>query len=175
MCDAGEDEHQREPRSYGSRPAVERRHADSTRRPRGDDAPKHHIEYDHGRPSRYRTPVRSRKDLAKIFTACAVLICLLGATDLLAQSIDAPELLPPVAPEVMTRGTDGQAIIRAIKLTSPLHVDGTLDEEVYQREKSFGGFLQVVPKYGAEQSERTEVWVMYDDHNMYVACRCWDS
>jgi uncharacterized protein DUF5916 len=85
------------------------------------------------------------------------------------------ELAPPLAPEVMTRGADGQAIIRAIKLTTPLRMDGVLDEEVYAREKSFGGFLQVVPKYGAEQSERTEVWVMYDTNNMYVACRCWDS
>ena len=88
---------------------------------------------------------RSRKDLAKVFLSCAVLIYLLGATDVLAQSIDPLELLPPIAPEVMTRGADGQAIIRAIKLATPLHMDGVLDEEVYAREKSFGGFLQVVP------------------------------
>jgi hypothetical protein len=54
-------------------------------------------------------------------------------------------------------------------------MDGMLDEEVYQSEKPFGGFIQVVPRYGVEQTERTEVWVMYDDRNMYVACRCWDS
>ena len=46
---------------------------------------------------------------------------------------------------------------------------------MYTREQSFGGFLQVAPKYGALETERTEVWVMYDDENMYVACRCWDS
>ncbi len=88
-------------------------------------------------------------------------------------SIDGPP--PPVAPEVMTRDSSGHATIRAIKLTTPLRVDGTLDEEVYRRERPFGGFIQVAPRYGAEQSERTEVWVMYDEHNMYVACRCWDS
>ena len=81
----------------------------------------------------------------------------------------------PLAPEVMTRDGNGHATIRAIKLTAPLRMDGRLDEEVYQREKPFGGFLQVVPRYGVEQTERTDVWVMYDDRNMYVACKCWDS
>jgi hypothetical protein len=90
-----------------------------------------------------------------------------------AQEITAPP--PPIAPEVMTRNAAGQVSIRAIKLTSPLRVDGRLDEEVYAREKSFGGFLQVVPRYGEEQTERTEVWVTYDDRNIYVSCRCWDS
>jgi hypothetical protein len=87
--------------------------------------------------------------------------------------IDGPPA--PLAPEVITRDASGHATIRAIKLTAPLTLDGTLDEEVYTREKSFGGFLQLSPKYGAPETERTEVWVMYDDKNMYVACRCWDS
>ena len=44
-------------------------------------------------------------------------------------------------------------------------MDGKLDEEVYQHEQSFGDFVQVVPKYGATISEKTELWVMYDDEN----------
>jgi hypothetical protein len=87
--------------------------------------------------------------------------------------IDGPP--PPVAPEVITRDAAGRATIRAIKLESPLQVDGKLDEEVYRRERPFGGFIQVAPKYGAVQSERNDVWIMYDDRNIYVACRCWDS
>src|SRR5262245_46297999 len=86
---------------------------------------------------------------------------------LFAQStavIDGPA--PPVAPAVMTRDENGKATIRAIKLEVPLHVDGKLDEAVYENEQPFGGFIQVVPRYGAEQSERTDVWVMYDDHYM---------
>jgi len=76
----------------------------------------------------------------------------------------------------MTRDTaTGQATIRAIKLAAPLKVDGVLDEEVDAREKPFGGFLQVVPRDGQEQTERTDVWITYDDRNIYVSCRCWDS
>jgi hypothetical protein len=101
-----------------------------------------------------------------------VTLALALALQQLSSAIDPP---PPIAPEVMTRDAAGHVTIRAIKLTAPLHVDGKLDEDVYQQERPFGGFIQVVPKYGAQQSERTDVWIMYDDQNMYVTCRCWDS
>jgi hypothetical protein len=92
----------------------------------------------------------------------------------LSSVIDGPP--PPAAPDVIARdAATGKVTVRAIKLDAPLRVDGKLDEEVYQHEQSFGDFVQVVPKYGATISEKTEVWVMYDDENMYVACRCWDS
>ena len=79
------------------------------------------------------------------------------------------------APEVISRDDEGHATVRAIKLAAPLRVDGKLDEEIYQREKPFGGFIQVAPSYGAPQTERSDVWVMYDGDHIYVACRCWDS
>ena len=87
--------------------------------------------------------------------------------------IDGPPA--PVAPEVITRSAAGQATVRAIKLTAPLKVDGQLDEEVYTREKPFGGLIQVTPRYGEPQSEKSDVWITYDDQYIYVTCRCWDS
>jgi len=107
-----------------------------------------------------------------------VLACALSSAWLTAGAgaqTPAVDPAPPIAPEVMTRNDAGLVTIRAIKLTTPLRVDGQLDEEVYAREKPFGGFLQVVPRYGAEQSEKTEVWITYDERNIYVSCRCWDS
>jgi hypothetical protein len=65
--------------------------------------------------------------------------------------------------------------VRGIKLTSPLKVDGRLDDEIYTREQPFGGLIQVAPNYGEAQTERSDVWIMYDDRAMYVTCRCWDS
>ena len=109
-------------------------------------------------------------------TVTVILLLARSAASAFSQStvvIDGPPV--PVAPEVIARDAAGKATIRAIKLEAPLTLDGKLDEEVYTRERSFGGFLQVAPKYGAQETERTEVWVMYDDQNMYVACRCWDS
>ena len=78
-------------------------------------------------------------------------------------------------PATITRDATGQATVRAIKLTAPLTVDGKLDEEVYRREQPFGGLIQVVPRYGQEMSERSDVWVTYDDKFIYLSCRCWDS
>jgi hypothetical protein len=81
----------------------------------------------------------------------------------------------PIAPEVIARDAGGHATVRAIKLTAPLHIDGNLDEEIYQRELPFGGFIQVAPRYGEPQTERSDVWVTFDEDNIYVTCRCWDS
>ena len=81
----------------------------------------------------------------------------------------------PVAPESITRDERRRATVRAIKLTEPLRLDGRLDEEVYQTHAPFGGFIQVAPKYGAESTEKTDVWITYDENNIYVSARCWDS
>jgi hypothetical protein len=90
-----------------------------------------------------------------------------------SSSIDGPPR--PVAPDVITRGESGQATVRAIKLTAPLTLDGKLDEAVYSREKPFGGLIQVTPNFMELMSERSDVWIMYDDANMYVTCKCYDS
>jgi hypothetical protein len=105
----------------------------------------------------------------------AMLLVLAGAPATRAQSnpIDGPP--PPVAPAVITRRADGQATVRAIRLTEPLKVDGVLDEQVYTREQPFGGLIQVAPRYGESMTERSDVWVTYDDRYIYLTCRCWDS
>jgi hypothetical protein len=109
----------------------------------------------------------------------AFLVCLFltivraGAAGAQARAIDGPPA--PEPPEVITRRADGQATVRAIKLADPLRLDGILDEEVYSREKPFGGLIQVAPRYGEPMTERSDVWILYDDRNIYLACRCWDS
>jgi len=82
---------------------------------------------------------------------------------------------PPSAPDVLMRDPSGQrATVRAVHLNEPLRIDGKLDESLYQ-EKAIDGFLQSVPDEGAPVTERTEAWVAFDDDNLYIACRCWDS
>ncbi len=100
-------------------------------------------------------------------------VSIVPAVEAQSRPIDGPP--PPRAPEVITRREDGQATVRAIKLGAPLKVDGVLDEEVYAREKPFGGLIQVAPNYGEPQTERSDVWVLYDDTHIYLSCRCWDS
>ncbi|MDP1570750.1 MAG: DUF5916 domain-containing protein [Vicinamibacterales bacterium] len=81
----------------------------------------------------------------------------------------------PVPPETITRDALRRPTVRAIKLTEPLRVDGQLDEAIYSTVPPFGGFIQVVPETGAEASERTDVWISFDDSHIYVSARVWDS
>jgi hypothetical protein len=75
----------------------------------------------------------------------------------------------------VTRSVDGTITVHAIHLSSPLRVDGRLDEEIYQRVPAISDFIQTVPQEGEPASERTEAWVAYDDSYIYVSGRCWDS
>jgi hypothetical protein len=88
-------------------------------------------------------------------------------------AIDGPPA--PVAPATITRNAANQATVRAIKLAAPLRLDGVLDEEVYSREQPFGGMVQVAPNYGAPSTEKSEIWITYDQKNMYLSCRCYDA
>jgi hypothetical protein len=109
----------------------------------------------------------------------ALFLAFLSAVCLSSPSLAQPPVLdgppPPELPEMLARDAAGKVTVRAIKLTHPLRVDGKLDEDIYREYQPFGGFLQVVPKYGETQTERTDIWISYDADNIYVTCRCWDS
>ena len=82
---------------------------------------------------------------------------------------------PPEWPVSITRDDLGRATVRAIRLDEPLVLDGRLEESFYSDYAPFGDFVQVVPTAGAPSSERTDVWISFDDQNIYVTCRCWDG
>ena len=84
-------------------------------------------------------------------------------------------LKPPEPPAVISRDEEGRTIVRALRLTERLRMDGTLDESVYQTVPPITGLFQQVPDQGAPATEKTEMWVMFDADNIYVAARCWDS
>ncbi|MEE2790944.1 MAG: DUF5916 domain-containing protein [Acidobacteriota bacterium] len=88
-------------------------------------------------------------------------------------AIDGPAA--PIAPETITRDADGRVTVRAVRLEAPLQLDGRLDERAYGTVPPFSGFIQQQPDEGAPATERTEVWVFFDDQNVYVAGRNWES
>jgi hypothetical protein len=55
-----------------------------------------------------------------------------------------------------------------------MSIDGTLNEQVWQR-PGLTVFTQKLPNEGAAPSQRTEVWLAYDDVALYVAARMYDS
>ena len=76
---------------------------------------------------------------------------------------------------MISRDERGRATLRAVRIDVPLAVDGLLDETVYQRVPSASDFLQQEPHEGEPATEKTEVWVLFDQRNVYVSARCWDS
>ena len=54
-------------------------------------------------------------------------------------------------------------------------LDGRLADEVYAQIPPMAGFIQQEPNEGEPATEATDVWVLFDDSNLYVAARLWDS
>ena len=87
--------------------------------------------------------------------------------------IDGPP--PPLPPDVIRRDDQGNATIRAVELPAGIRLDGQLDENVYFTVPAITGFIQQSPDEGAPATEETEAWILFDDDNIYVAARVWDS
>lgn len=94
-----------------------------------------------------------------------------------AQSVGASSAgaSAPLGSSAVTRDEHGRATVRAVRLTEPLRFDGRLDEEFYRTVAPIDGFLQQLPQEGAPASEPTEMWVFFDNDNLYIAARCLDS
>ena len=58
------------------------------------------------------------------------------------------------------------AIVRAREAP---RIDGRLDDAVWRNATHLTEFVQIAPVEGAPGSERTEVWMAYDDDNLYFA------
>ena len=94
----------------------------------------------------------------------AVLLCSSPA------SAQVPEL-----PEVIVRDDHGVATVRTLRTPSPIIVDGHLEEAIYRDVKPFGEFVQQEPFEGKPATEKTEIWVFFDDKNVYVSARLWET
>ena len=81
----------------------------------------------------------------------------------------------PQPPDTMSRDDSGQLTLRAVRLAAPLRVDGQLDEAVYGEVVPISGFIQSEPREGAPGTEKTELWILFDDDNFYVSARMWES
>jgi uncharacterized protein DUF5916 len=82
---------------------------------------------------------------------------------------------PPALPATISRDDQGRATVRAVRVTTPMRVDGKLDEAIYTTVQPASGFIQMEPQAGQPATEKTEVWVFYDKDNVYVSFRAWES
>ena len=86
--------------------------------------------------------------------------------------IDGPP--PPIPPATMSRDAESRVTVRALRLSEPLVLDGRLDEAIYGA-LPITGFFQMEPQDGEPATEETEAWVSFDEENVYVSARVWDS
>lgn len=73
------------------------------------------------------------------------------------------------------RDATGQVTVRAVRVGTPPTIDGALKEEIYRQVPAIDGFIQQEPYEGQPATQKTEVWVLYDEVNLYVAARCWST
>jgi len=123
--------------------------------------------------------------LAQQLHSCAphaVVLCALAAlyaAPALAQGNGGPSapradvFATPAA--TVARDGAGHVTVRATRVTEPITLDGTLDEDLYARIQPIDGFLQQEPHEGQPATQKTDVWLLYDDKNVYVAARCWST
>ena len=81
----------------------------------------------------------------------------------------------PAPPAVMNRDEEGRVTVRAVRLDERIELDGVLDEAVYRTVPAITGFVQLMPDVGEPATERTEAWILFDDENVYVSARVWES
>jgi len=79
------------------------------------------------------------------------------------------------AQEVSTTPVVAQKQVRAVRVDTPPVIDGRMDDAVWQLAEPITDFHQIRPGNQTEPSERTEVYVVYDDDAMYIAARMYDS
>ena len=70
---------------------------------------------------------------------------------------------------------NGKRSITAVPTKIPLKVDGLLNDPAWQNARFQGKFTQREPEERAPASEKTEVGFLYDEKNLYIGVKCYDS
>ena len=81
----------------------------------------------------------------------------------------------PVGGAMINQAGQAGATLRAVRVNEPLDIDGVLDEPFYLSIPPITEFVQAVPEEYGEPSELTEVWIGFDDNNVYVSAKIWDT
>ncbi|MDP7558927.1 MAG: carbohydrate binding family 9 domain-containing protein, partial [Planctomycetota bacterium] len=68
-----------------------------------------------------------------------------------------------------------EKVITALRTENQIVIDGALDEPDWALTEPISDLYQQEPQEGDPASERTEVYLLYDDENLYVGARCFDT
>ncbi len=92
-----------------------------------------------------------------------------------ATAVPGPSPTPLDAPSLVERRAADDVTVRAVRVAAPLTIDGRLDEAIYATLPAIADFIQQEPREGQPATEKTEAWILYDDENLYICARNWDS
>jgi hypothetical protein len=68
-----------------------------------------------------------------------------------------------------------QPVVPAVRTVKAPLVNGLLDDEVWHLAQPITEFYQREPDQGKPVSEKTEVYILYDDDHLYFGFRCYDE
>jgi hypothetical protein len=84
-------------------------------------------------------------------------------------------LAPMAGAQTAAPAPSSTVTVTAQRIARPLTVDGRFDDDLYQERSPFTEFIQQDPREGEPASERTELWVAFDEENIYFAVKCYHS
>ena len=70
---------------------------------------------------------------------------------------------------------DRQKSVSAARVARPPVLDGRLNDEAWRHAQLDGRFTQNFPDAGRPPSEKTELYIVYDDRALYLGLRCHDT
>lgn len=70
-------------------------------------------------------------------------------------------------------GQESDKSVLAVKTTETITIDGVMDEEVWNNLEPVSGFYQIFPSDTSKAQYDTEVFITYDDNNVYFLAKCY--
>lgn len=79
------------------------------------------------------------------------------------------------AATAQTGQTSDTRVITARRISSPISLDGFLNEKTWKETEPATDFIQRELVEGAPATEKTEIRILYDTSNLYIGIMCYDS
>ena len=84
-------------------------------------------------------------------------------------------LMTLAALEVCVLFAQSRPEVKAIRTNQPIKIDGSLDEEIWEKIDPISEFVQRLPQDGAKPTEKSEMRILYDDNYLYFGFTFFDS
>src|SRR5438876_2045907 len=124
--------------------------------------------------SRKRFDNRLKRFRTLMFALNLTLFAVVAQAQQPSTSIN-PQATTTPSPSPLSQDSKGPRRVHTIRTADPIKIDGTLDEPDWSLAQPATEFVQQQPAEGASASERTEVRVLFDDRNIYLGIRAFDS